>query len=256
MRRSRNMLSRYLPMPQRLLMRNSKKQVNNYCRTGLQVRQIVFVAICSLSVLIFSTSDLRAEPHPWWLGARLGLSSSWIGGASTEEDIADYSNRMGFVVGALARLELTSWLSLQLEPSYVAKGARDELTTTGRQGETRLSYLTTPLVLRVHPYQHRLFTPYGTFGPEISFLLGCRRFVSGEDTGDCSELVKTIDFGAVAGLGVAVTLPWNAVITLEVQYDHALTSHFDREGFEADYKNRALLFSIGYSHRIGGADRR
>ena len=78
-----------------------------------------------------------------------------------------------------------------------------------------------------------------------------------EDSNEnCFEVVKKIDLGAVVGLGIAVMLPWRASIAFEVQYDHALISHFDREGLEADYKNRALLFSIGYSHRLGGADAR
>jgi hypothetical protein len=181
------------------------------------------------------------------------LSSSWIGGSGTEEDITNYSSKVGLLVRGLAQLELASGLSFRLEPSYVAKGTRTELTTTRRLGESRLNYLTTSLIIQVHPYRHRSFTPYGLLGAELGFLLSCRSVSENRDE-DCSGVVKTVDFGAVVGLGGAVTLPWHGAIAFEVQYSHALISHFDREGIEADYKNRAVLFSIGYSHRLGGTD--
>ncbi len=67
---------------------------------------------------------------------------------------------------------------------------------------------------------------------------------------------RDIDLGAIVGLGAAVTLPWHAVIALEVQYRHGLISNFESDDIEADYKNRALLFSIGYSHRLGETEPR
>lgn len=257
------MLPEHLSMPCELPMSIVSKPLQYLCRFGAPVRRLVSIALCHL-VVLFSASSLRAEPPPTkeqslaqkvWMGARLGLASSWIRGSGTDEDITDYSMKVGLLVGALAQLELTSALSLRLEPAYVAKGAHTELTTTGRSGETRLSYVTTPVLLRLSPYRHRYFATYGLLGPEMGFLLGCRS-VSPDRNEDCSGVVKTVDFGIVAGLGIAVMLPWGALIAFEVEYDHALISHFDREGFEADYKNSAVLFSIGYSHRIGGADPR
>jgi hypothetical protein len=86
----------------------------------------------------------------------------------------------------------------------------------------------------------------------LAFMLDCD--IELDDVGDCTDGNKTMDFGMVIGVGVALEMPWPGSVTLDMRYEHGLVIIDDMAPIQ-DYKNRALLFSIGYSHRLGGGAR-
>ena len=220
------------------------------------------MAAVHLLVLLLGAATLHAEPSgrddPSFLqrlslGVRLGLNTSWIGGDSPSEDIADHFRKSGFSAGARAQLEINPWLSVEIGLSYLPKGERSVLATSGRRSEIHLDYLSTSLLAAMSPYRHQYFVPYMVLGPELGYLLDCQDISEGEAS-ECSSSIQTWDIGIVAGIGTAVRLPWSGAVIFEARYEHGLRSVDGRDG--ADYKNRAVLFLIGYSHRLGGADTR
>jgi hypothetical protein len=225
----------------------------------------VFVRIAAFSIAILSTlafsphqasGQTSFEPEKWRenpeLGGWLGPNFTWFSGADASGESVTSSQRTGFAVAAEARWPLLPWLSAVAGLNFATKGAKYEFRS-GRSGGFRSGYLIIPMLAELAPYRSSLWEPYLLAGPELGFMATCD-LDDGFTVGDCKDTSKLIDFGAVLGGGVAVAMPWPGRVRLEARYEHGLISIDDTE-FEQDYKNRAVLFSIGYSHRLGGPDR-
>ena len=217
--------------------------------------------ILTLATLLAASGMARAQPSyehgsaaPVALGVQAGMGIVWFGGEDASSDVYKTSNNKGFTAGAFATFALAPWLSVQPEILFTVKGPKSELTAVMQQGEYRLSYLEAPLLARIAPYRFRRLQPYLLAGPAIAFLLTCQ-FESMGEAEDCKQNGREIDFILVGAAGVSVALPWPGAVALEIRYDHGLRK-VDDSNFQQDTKNRALLFSIGYAHRIGGADAR
>lgn len=225
---------------------------------GTHIRIIGFVVLSYVLLCCALSRNTLAEPAPQtenallqrlWIGVHGGPNTSWIGGPSTETDLGDYSSKLGFALAASARLELTAWLAVQSQVSYVTKGTDLILTTTGAPGETRLSYLAMPLLVWLQLPHTAWLTPHAASGLEIGWLLGCESIL-GTDEADCSHTKKALDLGLAIGAGVSARMPWNGSVVLSVRYVHGL-SNSDARDLGGDYRNRSVLFSIGYYHHLG-----
>jgi hypothetical protein len=202
----------------------------------------------------------RAEPHERRerfgqieIGVSFAPGIIWYGGSEADTEYIASSRKLGFTVGTSATLGLSSWLSLESGLSFARKGAALELVASGKTGEVRTSYLVLPMLARIAPHQLRL-APVFVLGPQVGFMIDCE--IELNDTGDCTDSSKVVDLGLVIGTGVNVTLPWSGVVRLDVRYEHGLIRADDSTEPNQDIKNRAVLFSIGYSHRLGGAEGR
>jgi hypothetical protein len=182
------------------------------------------------------------------LGARTGPGVSWWAGRDANDDQTRSSSKIGFHLAAFATTEITSWFSVQSELMFVTKGVNTELVQAATSGHITISYFEIPVLARV-AYRHRAFEPFVVVGPALGIVTACSSELAG-DVGDCRDTSKTFDPGIVLGAGIAISLPWEDALVLDVRYDMSLVSRSSRTP-EPDLRNRAVLFSIGYSHRLG-----
>lgn len=207
-----------------------------------------------------ASGQARSEPEMWFehleIGGRLGPNITWFSGEDASNEAFTSSRRAGFAAAVEVRYPLRSWLSVASGLGLSTRGAKYEFRT-GRRGEFRSGYVLVPLLVQVTPYRLGRFEPYVLAGPEVGLMASCD-LSDGSSVGDCKDTSNLIDPGLVVGGGVAVAMPWPGRVRLEVRYEHGLISIDDMEitGIDSDYKNRAVLFSIGYAHRLGGANAR
>jgi hypothetical protein len=259
------MLPRLLPVQQRVLasvrIALDPSLTSSTTPTGKNVpmmRQMASYILIFLTLLAPSgmaraqSSYEHGSTAPVALGVQGGMGIVWFGGEDASSDVYKTSNNTGLTAGAFATFALVPWLSVQPEILFMVKGPKSELTAVMQQGEYRLSYLEVPLLARVAPYHFHRLQPYLLAGPAIAFLLTCQ-FESMGESEDCRQNGREIDFTLVGAAGISVALPWPGAVTLEIRYDHGLRK-VDDSDFQQDTKHRSLLFSIGYSHRLGGAD--
>lgn len=222
------------------------------------IRVTTFVIVLLSSWLLVFPQDTRAQarsaPETWHekleVGGWLGPSLAWFGGADTGGESLTMSRRSGFAVALEGRFSLLSWLSTATGLVFTTKGAKAEFRS-GRSGGFRSGYISIPLLLEIAPYRMGYVKPYFFAGPELALMAMCD-LDDGFNVGDCKDTSKLLDPGLVVGGGVAVSLPWPGMLRFEARYVHGLIS-IDDTDFDVDSRNRAVLFSIGYSHRIGGA---
>jgi Outer membrane protein beta-barrel domain len=260
------MLPRLVSVPQRVLvdvryrLRCFAHTVNMANRKNVPVMRQMASRILAFVTLLAASGLARAQPSydggsiaPVAVGVQGGVGIVWFGGEDASSSVYTTSNSTGFAAGAFATLALAHWLSAQPEVLFMVKGPKSELIAVMQPGEYRLSYLEVPLLARVAPYQIHRLQPYLLAGPAIAFLLTCQ-FASMGETEDCKRNGREIDVSLIGAAGVSVALPWPGAVTVEIRYDHGLRK-VDDSDLKQDTKNRAVLFSIGYSHRLGGADR-
>lgn len=185
------------------------------------------------------------------IGARTGPGITWWAGQDASSEQAEASSKVGFHVTAFATADLATWFSIQPEFMFVTKGVNQELVQASGAGHISISYLEIPVLGRLM-YRYQSLEPYLVAGPALGLLIACRDELDG-DVGDCRDTSKTFDPGIVLGAGIAIRLPWEGALILDVRYDMSLVSRSSRTP-ELDLRNRAVLFSIGYSHRLSGAD--
>ncbi len=203
-------------------------------------------------------AQTRAETETWLenleIGGWLGPNVTWFAGADASGEGVTSVRRTGFAAAVEARSRLRPWLSAAFGVGFSTKGAKSEFRS-GRSGDFRSGYVLVPLLVQLAPYRLGRLEPYLLAGPEIGFMVDC----DGDDgvnvTVDCTGTTKLIDPGLVVGGGFAIVLPWPGTVRFEARYEHGLISIDDRD-LEQDIKNRAVLFSVGYSHRLGGSDHR
>jgi len=96
-------------------------------------------------------------------------------------------------------------------------------------------------------------------GPAVGFKTGCT--VSGTESGvevsfDCDDPnmdvdLKSVDLGAMAGVGVDVGLTEKVSLIIDGFYNLGLTK-VDNSGVDDDVKHRAFSILAGLSFAVGG----
>jgi hypothetical protein len=218
-----------------------------------------------------------AIPQDIELGARAGISLTWLGG-----DV-DSDGRTSFAVGAFMGVSLTDWLAVYPELAFVGKGGKSASVSYSQNPETgdlletfftetiAVDYVQLGLPVAVTvPLSHAGKTLFRFYtGPFVGLRACCSttseeetRVVptSGTDPGvvDCSDEqvycagmvyvcgweYKNFDFGFVLGGGIDLGIGRGA-LTADVRYELGLTDISEGVG---SIKTRALLLLIGYSH--------
>ncbi len=188
------------------------------------------------------------------IGAWVAPTISWFAGEGADTDAIVSERRFALGAGMEVSWALNSWLSVQPGVSFVGKGTSLIFRLDG-DGEFRSNYLVFPLLARLTAYRDKHMSLYFKIGPGMGVLVDCDVEDYLGNVGDCKDDSKSIDYGVIVGAGVSVALPWPGQLNLGVHYDHGLFTLDARERM-SDIKNRAVLFSIGYSHHLGGADAR
>jgi Outer membrane protein beta-barrel domain len=220
---------------------------------------LVWLVPISISLPRDASGQSRVESKSWFenleIGAWLGPNVTWFAGEDASNEAFETSRRAGFAAAVEVLFSFRPWFSGVTGLGFATRGAKYEFRT-GRRSEFRSSYVLLPLLIQVAPIRLGRFEPYVLAGPEVGLMASCE-LRDESSVGDCKDTSNLIDPGLVVGGGVAIATPWSGRVRLEVRYEQGLISIDDMEvtRIDSDYKNRAVLFSIGYSHRLRGADR-
>lgn len=208
-----------------------------------------------MALLLCVPVAARAEEEPGILreaGAWVTLARTTYGGQFVEDSPAERIPVLGFAAGAFARLQLARagdvGLGLQPEIGYVPRAADVELDGV-YQGNMRTSYLDLPILARVEAPALGPASFYAVAGPTLSFLLRATSESGMGNVSDTRDSSSKLDLGLAAGLGVAVEVGSGVAVSLETRYVHGFLT-IDESG-EAEFENRAILFSLGVAARFG-----
>ncbi len=121
-------------------------------------------------------------------------------------------NRNGTMFGATLTLPVGEKVAFQPELLFINKGGAIDYGG-GNTDDIRLDYLDIPLLLRFDRSRGAMLNPHLLLGPSIGFNVGCNISSSGSGipdlSSDCTRdnfKPKTLDWGAVLGAGVDVSL--------------------------------------------------
>ena len=191
-------------------------------------------------------------------GVKAGRSLSDL----TVDGVGVYSQegRRGISAGVMMTLPVSGALDLQLEGSYVPKGATFTLLQLGEVG-LRLEYLQLSALAKAHVrFGGSRSSLYVLAGPTIARETSCEVTVVAvlqpiTQVGSCDgeELytpTKDLDFALTGGAGVLFAVTGRMGLTLDVLYAHGLRSIYGGELEWTGYTRSAtiqagLLFSAG-----------
>jgi hypothetical protein len=178
----------------------------------------------------------------WEVGAKGGYALAEVDGA---DDITlATGQRNGFLGGLFVAAQLHEYFGVRLEGLYITKGATD----TGPVGDVtvKFDYVEVPLLaVGMYPI-NEMFTVSAFAGPAVAFNINAEAEVvstSGTTTTDLNDSIKSIDFGAVAGIGGAYDVG-RMKILIDARLEMAFTK-FDDTGADRDIKNRNFAVTAG-----------
>jgi hypothetical protein len=163
-------------------------------------------------------------------GLKAGLNLANLTG-----DIEDTDMKIGFHVGAYAKLSVTDAFFVQPELLYNAVGAK--ASEDGFEGKYNFSYVSVPVMLGYSFGKINIQA-----GPQIGFLTTAKLKVEGG--GDSAEVdvkdsLKGTDFGVNVGLGADF-----GKINAAARYCIGLSNIVDSDN--AELKNGVIQISLGY----------
>jgi hypothetical protein len=190
---------------------------------------------------MFSPPEASAQTI---IGAKAGINIANVT-FSTSGVSASADSRTAFVGGAFAQFGLGSPWFIQPEVLYSSKGTKEGDVSL------KVDYLEVPVLIgAAFPLSNSALKPMVFAGPSVGFKLSCD-----EGGFDCSDGVKSVDFGVVFGGGLEYALS-SVVLFLDGRYNLGLTDVVDTEEiveeFDISAKNRTWQFMAGLGFPVGG----
>lgn len=177
---------------------------------------------------------------------KFGLKSGFNVAVFSASINSESSSRIGFHLGAYARVPISEKFFFRPEMYYSGQGQKDDYQTPPNgpsvgSTTTRVNYLNVPLLFeagRKVNFQ---------FGPQVGFLLSAREegTIDGESIDDdLKSIMKSVDFSFALGLGLNAGEHTN----FGIRYNAGLTTIFDKPSSDfPDVKNQVFHFFVGYS---------
>lgn len=154
--------------------------------------------IIVLVALLFSLSySLRSEVD---LGVIGGANIANLDFESTSE--FDSENRTALALGLFLNLQASEFLSLQITPMYLQKGANGNSEMAF--SEFSANYFEIPILGRAN-FDLGTLKPYLLLGPSVGFRLGSDIVVNGSDE-EVSDKLNSLDFSLMFGGGLEIEL--------------------------------------------------
>lgn len=173
--------------------------------------------------------------------SRIGV----IGGVNlanltTDEEGMEPKNLTAFGVGGVLDFAVGENMSLCLEPMYLQKGAKLDMTEEGIPIEAKIkaAYIEIPVFLKLYLGSGDT-RPYVMAGPTVGYLMSANMEMSamGIDVEvDIKDILKSIDFGVGFGGGVSFPMGRNTLF-VEGRYTLGIADVF--EGGEVEYMEGA-----------------
>lgn len=191
------------------------------------MKKILF--LFSFTVLTCAAASAQSS-----FGIRGGANFFNFGG----EDVSDnnYTNRVGFHVGAYASLLGEGPITVEPGIYYSVKGTQND---DGVNSRAVLDYVDVPLLVRF-----KIGEGFNLFaGPQVSFLANSKfeGDFGGSTVSFDTDTVKDTDVGLVFGLGYNLPQGFN----VQGSYDYGVTPIF--KDSDADVYNRGFKLSLGYT---------
>ncbi len=212
--------------------------------------------IAIISISICTLAEVHAEElHVFRVGGGLGGGLvDWVGKDANEGlPGTKLVARAGLSAGLMAALDVSTLLSLGLEPlhlslqsefHYVTRGATLEIDEEYR-ATINMDYLQGGLLLKAEYSTTGKITPYLLLGPELSFLRRAETTNRRGITSDIRDNFKSTDLGLILGLGTMYSLPPWGSVGLELRGDLGLVS-IDGQGDGDEIRNAALTLLLVY----------
>ena len=197
-----------------------------------------------LALALFAFADEAAAQRPFRVGIIGGYNMASLDGDGVE----DADSRSGFDIGGLVQIPMGEMITIQPEVHYSQRGASFEDEGVG--SEIALDYIHVPVLLRAGLPLAEGFDFDFIVGPSFAFEMGCEIEPEEGDSVECEDVpgleTKSTSIGIIGG----GSFSWAAGpgdVLVDVRYDWGLTSISDAEDDDADVKNTALQFLIGYA---------
>jgi hypothetical protein len=213
----------------------------------------LFVLLAGILTLTFAFS-LQAQVK---FGVAGGLNFSTV---KIENEEVDPSAQTNFVIGGMLELPIYKNLTIQLQPSYIRKGADFKVKGNSLDWVVEGNYVELPVHLKINFGSDY---PYLFAGPTVGYLLNTeiRTEVDGiKFTGDVKEITEDFDYGLSFGAGFEKSLGFGNLF-FEARYTMGLsnnqkgglieltggsiTSPLEWEKGQDDYKNNGLQVLAG-----------
>jgi hypothetical protein len=224
--------------------------------------------VIAVFLLVFLTLPTMGQPQ---LGIVAGVN---LANASIDpSEGANLSNRTGFAVGAVAVFPLSPMLAIQLEPTYMQKGAGYDVQTEiydeennqfieGKvEGTLKADYIDIPVLVKLS-FGESTTKPYIMAGPYLGFLLSAKNIfdkftptggsaITIDEEQDIKDETKSTDFGLNFGAGVSFPMG-NNTLMLEAMYSLGLSNiNDDSEDPDTKIKNKGIQIKAGITFPLG-----
>lgn len=195
------------------------------------------VMTCSLGLL--SSVPLIAGDLAVGVKGGVNLATLQNHGDGAEPDV---KSRVGLVAGMFVTLPLTSWLELQPEALYAAKGAK--LDATGVKIQAVLDYLEVPVLARLSRRAGGTWRYYAAAGPSLALRLRAKSrtdFGTSIEEIDIGNQVERLDLGVAAGGGVEF-----GSLVIDARYNRGFRD-IDRDKTDSvRTTTRAISLTVGF----------
>jgi len=189
-----------------------------------------------LTTVLWSVAYLSIYAQTLSIGPIIGANSSSITEAEEGERL------LGLSAGIFANYSINENLGLNVKALFSQMGIASAISDES----VRLNYLQIPLTgVYFFGESGDKFRPKVFLGPYVGLLLGAKN----GDT-DIKESFKSVDFGALIGLGFNYSLKESTWLNVDLGYTAGLTNVFETDLIEG--KNNALSVNVGLSFPIGG----
>lgn len=159
---------------------------------------------------------------------------------------ASFKSQLGFDGGVGAEFNITKHFAVQPEINYSMQGVKAE--QAGYQTVFKLNYITMPVLAKLQPIEG--FSAF--VGPQIGFLTSATVQPGSDPKQNAKSELKALDYFGV--FGMEYRLPMGVVIG--ARYQLGFRNVIDIAGVDAEIKNNALTFRIGYSFPFSGTARK
>jgi len=226
-------------------------------------------SLCGFILVSVITLVMPVRAQNAYVGVASGLNFANLKITFADPTRTNYEtkSRTLFSVGGFFGISLNEYLSVQLEPTYIAKGGRYTERTIPEM-KIRSSQLDLPLVTKLGIGGG--VRPFIAVGPFMSVLFDADMnvdLVGREWEGDLMQVLKRTEYGIIFGAGVGIPA-WKGSVLIEGRYTLGLSNVNKGGSFDLRYddyiadrittdpkdeiKTRGILVMIGYQLPLDG----
>lgn len=190
-----------------------------------------------LTALLFMSNGVAQVQ----LGLQAGANFANVTQDPEQEGI-ELNTKTGFLIGGVLFYSFSPMWGLQVEPAYVQKGAKVDISIFNEEATLTANYIDIPVLLKAS-FGDGPVKPYLLAGASVAFKLGDAMLEFSDGTEDTVK-TKSTDF--ILNLGGGVIIPLGKVnIFIEGQYSLGLTDVNDDPDDNTEIKTTGIQIKAG-----------